>query len=375
MAPLKIPSACSCQTGRSDAIAVRDERGHNKSRHQALDVTGLGCVSDNGSRGSTLCTASAIVHLSKNRCSLHTWTDCSFIASTLGSIFIVLGAVLRDTTQWWADLKVRRKGWNLAAGGQNMRRDMYVARDILCFAWDLCPRFCQGEKKNNNQQPNNVPTSPVRILTSAVFETFFFSFPFTHSHIYKPVTMNAWISSRAFQNKTLNSTRVYVIAFIFERGFAQLPANGRLVSSLAWRRAPTPPSSSSPPLNAEFGARKALSAADNGGSGCCGRTGRCNFSRLLYQRPHLPFKLLRGVERASLWLHAHLLFFFLVSTSAALERGPTAAPRLRQFWVHLQITPLTTPRVHTHTQRKRDVFLVNHTLPVLCFFYLHLLIC
>lgn len=171
----------------------------------------------------------------------------------------------------------------------------------FCVSPEICVLVSvRGRKKNNNQQPNNVPTSPVRILTSAVFETFFFSFPFTHSHIYKPVTMNAWISSRAFQNKTLNSTRVYVIAFIFERGFAQLPANGRLVSSLAWRRAPTPPSSSSPPLNAEFGARKALSAADNGGSGCCGRTGRCNFSRLLYQRPHLPFKLLRGVERASL---------------------------------------------------------------------------
>lgn len=172
----------------------------------------------------------------------------------------------------------------------------------FCVSPEICVLVSvRGRKKNNNQQPNNVPTSPVRILTSAVFETFFFSFPFTHSHIYKPVTMNAWISSRAFQNKTLNSTRVYVIAFIFERGFAQLPANGRLVSSLAWRRAPTPPSSSSsPPLNAEFGARKALSAADNGGSGCCGRAGRCNFSRLLYQRPHLPFKLLRGVERASL---------------------------------------------------------------------------
>lgn len=168
----------------------------------------------------------------------------------------------------------------------------------FCVSPEICVLVSvRGRKKNNNQQPNNVPTSPVRILTSAVFETFFFSFPFTHSHIYKPVTMNAWISSRAFQNKTLNSTRVYVIAFIFERGFAQLPANGRLVSSLAWRRAPTPPSSSSssPPLNAEFGARKALSAADNGGSGCCGRAGRCNFSRLLYQRPHLPFKLLRGV--------------------------------------------------------------------------------
>lgn len=31
------------------------------TEHQALDVTGLGCVSDNGSRGLTLCTASANV--------------------------------------------------------------------------------------------------------------------------------------------------------------------------------------------------------------------------------------------------------------------------------------------------------------------------
>lgn len=175
MAPLKIPSACSCQTGRSDAIAVRDERGHNKSRHQALDVTGLGCVSDNGSRGSTLCTASAIVHLSKNRCSLHIWTDCSFTASTLGSIFIVLGAVLRDTTQWWADLKVRRKGWNLAAGGQNMRRDMYVARDILCFAWYLCPRFCQGEKKTTTiNNPTMSQRPPSGSLHPRCLRLFFF---------------------------------------------------------------------------------------------------------------------------------------------------------------------------------------------------------
>lgn len=42
--------------------------------------------------------------------------------------------------------------------------------------------------------------------------------------------------------------------------------------------------------------------------------------------------------------------FCFVSTSAALERGPTDAPRLRQFWVHLQIAPLTTP--HLETKRR-----------------------
>ena len=235
MAPLKIPSACSCQTGRSDAIAVRDERGHNKSRHQALDVTGLGCVSDNGSRGSTLCTASAIVHLSKNRCSLHIWTDCSFTASTLGSIFIVLGAVLRDTTQWWADLKVRRKGWNLAAGGQNMRRDMYVARDILCFAWYLCPRFCQGEKKNNNnQQPNNVPTSPVRLLTSAVFETFFFLSPSP-----TPTFTSPWQWTRGFPVPPIkikpSTARACTLSRLFWKGIrsASGQRSSRVFASLA----------------------------------------------------------------------------------------------------------------------------------------------
>lgn len=171
----------------------------------------------------------------------------------------------------------------------------------FCVSPEICVLVSvRGRKKTTINNPTMSQRPPSGSLHPRCLRLFFFSFPFTHSHIYKPVTMNAWISSRAFQNKTLNSTRVYVIAFIFERGFAQLPANGRLVSSLAWRRAPTPPSSSSPPLNAEFGARKALSAADNGGSGCCGRAGRCNFSRLLYQRPHLPFKLLRGVERASL---------------------------------------------------------------------------
>lgn len=52
-------------------------RGRN-THQQALDVTGFGGVSDNGSRGSTLCTASVIAHQSKNRRSLHKRSGSTF---------------------------------------------------------------------------------------------------------------------------------------------------------------------------------------------------------------------------------------------------------------------------------------------------------
>lgn len=172
---------------------------------------------------------------------------------------------------------------------------------------------------------------------------FFFPSPtptFTSQWDWKPI-----FPAPAFKIKPV-STRACFDATILKTNLFDFRDTSTHLS-LAWQ-------SPSPSLNAEFGAWKALSAADNGGSACYGRAGRCNFSWFPFLRFHRPFKVLfsrRCVKYAILRLHAHLLFFS-PSTSVALERGPTAAPRLRQFWVHLQITPLTTPRVET----KRRVF-------------------
>lgn len=83
------------------------------------------------------------------------------------------------------------------------------------------PEMCvlvsvRGRKKKQQSTTQQCPNVPRQAPYIRGVSDFFFSFPFTHSHIYKPVTMNAWISSPAFQNKTLDSSRVYIDAFILK---------------------------------------------------------------------------------------------------------------------------------------------------------------
>lgn len=120
-----------------------------------------------------------------------------------------------------------------------------------------------------------------------------------------------------------------------------------------------------PPLllnNAEFGSCKALSAVDNGGSGCSKRARNCNFSC-----NHFIHLIVRWKSCTKMpYFDCTRTFCFF--HSVALERGSAAAPRLRQFWVHLQITPLTTPREETKRR-----FSKPHKART-CFFYLHMFI-
>lgn len=78
--------------------------------------------------------------------------------------------------------------------------------------------------------------------------------------------------------------------------------------------------------NAEFGALKALSVADNGGSLYCRRAGRRNFYRHAFRRLHRRSKVFDNRRRDAKMFptpstRAPSVFFPPVSTSPALDRG------------------------------------------------------
>lgn len=101
--------------------------------------------------------------------------------------------------------------------------------------------------------------------------------------------------------------------------------------------------------NAEFGALKALSVADNGGSLYCRRAGRRNFYRHAFGRLHRRFKVFDNRRRDAKMFPTPSTrapsVFSPPPSSPPRQRStevPTDAPRLRQFWVHLRITSLPT---------------------------------
>lgn len=124
-----------------------------------------------------------------------------------------------------------------------------------------------GIKQPKMQQWPTVPPSGSYIRS--VWD--FFSTPLLLLHpLPRWQRMKRHTSRLTFRNKIPTSGAQFSCHY-YESTLSQLP--GYLNCHCGTLTAPPSPS-----LNAEFGAWKALSATDNGGSGCCGRTGRFNFS-------------------------------------------------------------------------------------------------
>lgn len=173
-------------------------------------------------------------------------------------------------------------------------------------------------------------------------------FSFTHSHIHKSLGTQTRSSTTDFQNKSVVGKNLQSRSY-----FESAPAHFRPPFIRFLLACHSPPS---PSLNAEFGLEKRfLLLIMVARPGCCGR---CNFSRLVFVRRHRPLIMLFSRRCVVTTRAPSVVFFFFFSASVALARGPTAAPRLRQFWVHLQITPLTTPLAQTH---KKNTFILQIT--------------